>query len=167
MERTVIWCIGFMCIATLLAHVHFSGSLSYLFESDITKITVLITFCFFVVSIRIGYYTYRCENLRQKDSRYFVSQEFVERIGWWESVFFSLGFIGTLLGFAYLAFELSQALDSEAFDPQVASRILIPGIGTSITTTLVGLIASLLLALQLRNIQQILPQQEVIREHAK
>lgn len=166
MERTLMWCLGCIVLATLLVHTHLSGSLLYLFESDITKITVLISVCFFIVSAHIGYYTYRCERLRQDGSNYFVSEEFLARISWWESIFFSLGFIGTLIGFAYLAYRLALLLAGDSYDPQEASRILIPGIGTSITTTLVGLAASLLLTLQEKNMMLILPQGRVIREHA-
>lgn len=162
MERTMIWLLGVLLGATLLGHVWLSGTLHYIFDSDITKITVLITLGFIVLSLRIGFYTYQCEKLRLSNKGYFISDEFLERISWWESVFLSLGFIGTLLGFAYLAYELGLELDDELFDPRSASRILLPGIGTSITTTLFGLAASLLLALQVRNLMQILPQEQIV-----
>jgi hypothetical protein len=161
-ERTMIWLLGVLFGATLLTHVGLSGTLHYIFDSDITRITVLITLGFIVLTIRVGYYTYQCEKLRLSNGRSSISEELLEHISWWESVFLSLGFIGTLLGFAYLAYELGLELDDEQFDPRSASRILLPGIGTSITTTLFGLLASLLLALQVRNLMQVIPQEQIV-----
>jgi uncharacterized membrane protein YfcA len=151
----MMWLLGVLLGITLIAHVGLSGTLSYIFDSDITKITVLITLGFIVVSMRIGLSTYQSERAQLEGRPCAVSDAFLERIHWWESVFLSLGFIGTLLGFVYLAYQLGLELDDERFDPRSASRILLPGIGTSITTTLFGLLASLLLALQVRNLMQI------------
>jgi len=110
-------------------------------DADFTKISFLIYSLFIVFSIKCGFNT-----ARQKE----------DQTGWFISdVFITLGMIGTVVGFIYMLSTCFGSIDtSQPQTMRLALSKMSTGMGTALYTTASGLVCSLLLKLQLFNLEQ-------------
>jgi hypothetical protein len=118
---------------------------SHLYYADVTKLSFLIIIIFIFTSVWIGRKTYDLEITSVVDDKIDV--------GWFiaESCL-ALGMIGTVTGFLYMlgtAFENIDITDATTLQDALAS--MAKGMSTALYTTLTGLIASLIIKIQLVN----------------
>jgi hypothetical protein len=118
---------------------------SQLYYADVTKLSFLIIIIFIFTSVWIGRKTYELEITSVIDDKIDV--------GWFiaESCL-ALGMVGTVTGFLYMlgtAFENIDITDATTLQDALAS--MAKGMSTALYTTLTGLIASLIIKVQLVN----------------
>ncbi len=115
---------------------------SILYISDITKLSFLILFVFLVTSLWIGKKTYEIQKVIPDI-----------KLGWFISEScLALGMIGTVTGFLFMlgtAFENIDVTNSKTLQDALSTMAV--GMSTALYTTLMGLISSLLIKIQLVN----------------
>ena len=137
----LIFCLTLLGFGTLY---HFNMH-SQLYYADVTKLSFLIIIIFVFTSVWIGRKTYDLESTSVIDDKIDV--------GWFiaESCL-ALGMVGTVTGFLYMlgtAFENIDITDATTLQDALAS--MAKGMSTALYTTLTGLIASLVIKVQLVN----------------
>jgi len=137
----LIFCLTLLGFGTLY---HFNMH-SQLYYADVTKLSFLIIIIFMFTSVWIGRKTYDLESTSVIDDKIDV--------GWFiaESCL-ALGMVGTVTGFLYMlgtAFENIDITDATTLQDALAS--MAKGMSTALYTTLTGLIASLIIKVQLVN----------------
>tara|TARA_R110002020_G_scaffold29767_11_gene94011 strand:- start:12806 stop:13207 length:402 start_codon:yes stop_codon:yes gene_type:complete len=106
-------------------------------ENDKTKLSFLILGLFYITSVYIGWKTYW--NLQRFNIGWFIAEACL-----------ALGMIGTLTGFLLmLGAAFGNLVISDPASIQLAISSMAIGMSTALYTTLVGLICSLLLKVQL------------------
>ena len=118
-----------------------------LYESDITKISFLILLVFAVTSIWIGNKTYLVDRLEDYNQRadvgWFVAESCLE-----------LGMVGTVTGFLIMLGTSFSNIDvSNSATLQRALSDMAMGMSTALYTTLIGLVCSLIIKVQLVNLE--------------
>ena len=137
----LIFCLTMLGFGTLYYfNVH-----SLLYYADVTKLSFLIIVIFMFTSIWIGRKTYDLDTTSVVDDTIDV--------GWFvaESCL-ALGMVGTVTGFLYMlgtAFENIDITNATTLQDALAS--MARGMSTALYTTLTGLIASLIIKIQLVN----------------
>lgn len=143
------WFIFCASIAAVVA-TGFLGLLNSLWIADVSKLSFAILGLYFTYSAYVGYLTsqttHRCKvNFIKKNVK----------TGWFMSeLMLGLGMIGTLVGFLILlnvSFASVDVSNTAAVKKLISEMSL--GFSTSSLTTLVGLICSFLLKLQLVNVE--------------
>mgnify|MGYP002524905379 FL=1 len=137
----LIFCLTLLGFGTLY---HFNMH-SQLYYADVTKLSFLIIIIFIFTSVWIGRKTYDLESTSVIDDKIDV--------GWFiaESCL-ALGMVGTVTGFLYMlgtAFENIDITNATTLQDALAS--MAKGMSTALYTTLTGLIASLIIKVQLVN----------------
>ena len=137
----LIFCLTMLGFGTLYYfNVH-----SLLYHADVTKLSFLIIIIFMFTSIWIGRKTFDLETTS-------VTDDTID-VGWFiaESCL-ALGMVGTVTGFLYMlgtAFENIDITNATTLQDALAS--MAKGMSTALYTTLTGLIASLIIKVQLVN----------------
>tara|TARA_B100001250_G_scaffold397530_1_gene404725 strand:- start:498 stop:968 length:471 start_codon:yes stop_codon:yes gene_type:complete len=137
----LIFCLTMLGFGTLYYfNVH-----SLLYHADVTKLSFLIIIIFMFTSIWIGRKTFDLETTS-------VTDDTID-VGWFiaESCL-ALGMVGTVTGFLYMlgtAFENIDITNATTLQDALAS--MARGMSTALYTTLTGLIASLVIKIQLVN----------------
>jgi hypothetical protein len=139
----LIFCLTILGFGTLY---HFNVH-SLLYYADVTKLSFLIIIIFMFTSIWIGRKTYDLETTSAN-----CLDDTID-VGWFvaESCL-ALGMVGTVTGFLYMlgtAFENIDITNATTLQDALAS--MARGMSTALYTTLTGLIASLVIKLQLVN----------------
>jgi len=134
------WLIFSLIVAgSVLAYI--TGLISIINTADFTKISFLIYTLFIVFSIKCGFNT--AKN-REDTSGWFVSDILVK-----------LGLIGTLIGLIYVFTTSLGSIDvSQPQTMKAAISSMMTGMGTALYTTIIGLSCSLILQLQLHNLEK-------------
>ena len=137
----LIFCLTLLGFGTL----YYFNMHSQLYYADVTKLSFLIIIIFIFTSVWIGRKTYELEITSIVDDKIDV--------GWFiaESCL-ALGMVGTVTGFLYMlgtAFENIDITDATTLQDALAS--MAKGMSTALYTTLAGLIASLIIKVQLVN----------------
>jgi hypothetical protein len=137
----LIYCLTLLGFGTL----YYFNMHSQLYYADVTKLSFLIIIIFMFTSVWIGRKTYELEITSIIDDKIDV--------GWFiaESCL-ALGMVGTVTGFLYMlgtAFENIDITDTTTLQDALAS--MAKGMSTALYTTLTGLIASLIIKVQLVN----------------
>jgi len=139
----LIFCLVVLGIGTCLYFdVH-----TRLYESDITRLSYLILIIFGCTSVWIGSLTYRAGILKDHEQR--------AEVGWFISEScLALGMVGTVTGFLIMlgtAFENVDVTNSATLQQALAD--MATGMSTALWTTLVGLVCSLIIKVQLVNLE--------------
>ena len=134
------WLIFALAIAgSVLAYI--TGLFAQVNDADFTKISFLIFGLFIVFSIRCGMNTAK---IKEDNAGWFMSD-----------IMITMGMIGTVVGFIYMLSTCFGSIDtSQPQTMQLALSKMSTGMGTALYTTASGLICSLLLKLQLFNLEQ-------------
>ena len=137
----LVFCLTLLGFGTL----YYFNMHSQLYHADVTKLSFLIIIIFIFTSVWIGRKTYDLETTSVIDDKIDV--------GWFiaESCL-ALGMVGTVTGFLYMlgtAFENIDITDATTLQDALAS--MAKGMSTALYTTLTGLIASLIIKVQLVN----------------
>ncbi len=147
----LIFCLTLIGIGT---SYHFNLHL-LLYDADVTKLSFLIIIIFIFTSIWIGKKTFNLE----KTSVGFVSPRSRHKmsdninVGWFVAeTCLALGMVGTVTGFLYMLGTAFENIDiSNVITLQDALASMARGMSTALYTTLTGLIASLIIKVQLVN----------------
>jgi len=143
MKRKVFlqWWLIFALIISGTAFAYLYGLFGQVNQADFTKISFLIYALFLIFSIKCGFRTAR---LQSDPSGWFVSD-----------IMITLGMIGTVVGFIYMLATCFGNIDiTQPQTMRLALNRMSMGMGTALYTTASGLICSLLLKLQLFNLEQ-------------
>tara|TARA_B100001029_G_scaffold145875_1_gene126320 strand:- start:1259 stop:1717 length:459 start_codon:yes stop_codon:yes gene_type:complete len=138
----LIFCVTILGIGTCLYFdIH-----KNLYEADITRLSFLILIIFGCTSVWIGSMTYRVGVLEDYDQR--------SEVGWFVSEScLALGMVGTVTGFLIMLGTAFADVDvSNAVTLQKALSEMAVGMSTALWTTLVGLVCSLIIKVQLVNL---------------
>ena len=152
------WWLFIILITFFSIFCFFNGILQTVWDNDVTKISFVIIFLFYIQSIICGFYTwsfgaiigpkrkglYRIRHLKEK-----------AEAGWFMSdLFLSLGMIGTVIGFiSMLGGFASLDVDNTQTVQELISNLGL-GMSTALYTTLVGLVCSISLKIQYFNLSQ-------------
>ena len=118
-----------------------------LYESDITKISFLILLVFVCTSIWIGNKTYLVDRLDDYNQRADVGWVIAESC-------LALGMVGTVTGFLIMLGTAFENIDlSNTATLQQALSDMAMGMSTALYTTLIGLVCSLIIKVQLINLE--------------
>ena len=120
---------------------------NHIYNADVTKLSFLIISIFFGTSIWIGNKTYRLEKYDDYGQN--------TSVGWFvaESCL-ALGMVGTVTGFLLMLGPAFSNIDvSNSASLQKALEFMAVGMSTALYTTLVGLICSLIIKVQLVNLE--------------
>ena len=142
MKRTFLqWWVIACLIGAGIAYTQIVGLFNIINKADFTKISFLILALFIVSTVRCGIKTYKLE----KDST-----------GWFMSgIFVKLGLIGTMIGLIYVFTTSLGSIDvTQPETMRKAISCMMTGMGTALYTTIIGLICSLILQLQLFNLEK-------------
>mgnify|MGYP001277793013 FL=1 len=137
----LIYCLTLLGFGTL----YYFNMHSQLYYADVTKLSFLIIIIFIFTSVWIGRKTYELEITSVIDDKIDV--------GWFiaESCL-ALGMVGTVTGFLYMLGTAFENIDiTDATTLQNALSSMAKGMSTALYTTLTGLIASLIIKVQLVN----------------
>ena len=137
----LIFCLTLIGVGT---SYHFNLH-SLLYDADVTKLSFLIIIIFIFTSIWIVKKTFTLEKTSVTDDNI--------NVGWFiaESCL-ALGMVGTVTGFLYMLGTAFENIDiSNTVTLQDALASMARGMSTALYTTLTGLIASLIIKVQLVN----------------
>ena len=148
----MVWIVGMTLLVAGLEIAWIKGVVQTIYASDITKISVLIAIIFFWQSI----VCFReIVNQTQKFKLSWESDEEIES-GWlWSDIVLSLGMIGTVIGFMIMLSGFMDVDFSDFDSVQGLITRLSAGMSTSLSTTLVGLITSVILKIQFFSLERV------------
>ena len=113
-----------------------------IYDSDLTKLTIVIGVIFTISSFVVGLKVYLREikeTIVSFDKQWFLSETMV-----------SLGMVGTVIGFIVMLVTVFSELEMANVESMKQSLVFMAeGMGTALWTTLIGLICSILLKAQL------------------
>ena len=137
----LIFCLTLIGIGT---SYHFNLHL-LLYDADVTKLSFLIIIIFIFTSIWIGKKTFNLEKTSVMSDNI--------NVGWFVAeTCLALGMVGTVTGFLYMLGTAFENIDiSNVITLQDALASMARGMSTALYTTLTGLIASLIIKVQLVN----------------
>ena len=138
----------FFCLTILAITVgYYFGFFYELYEKDATKLSFVIIAIYLVASLYVGKLTYD----QRKNRKYNTGMN----VAWFTSeALLSLGMIGTVAGFILMLGDSFGSIDTanpETLKEALSSMAL--GMSTALYTTLVGLILSQALKIQLVNLE--------------
>ena len=123
----------------------------WLWENDVTKLSFVILISFIVVSLYCGHLSYQ----KHKQSNKRLN---LEPVWFFSEACITVGMIGTVAGFLLMLGTAFLDINVEETETlQRAIGQLAVGMSTALTTTLLGLICSLLIKFQLINIENSTP----------
>ena len=139
----LIFCITILGLGTCL----YFDMHKNLYEADVTRLSFLILSIFGCTSIWIGSLTYKVGVLQDYNQR--------SEVGWFISEScLALGMVGTVTGFLIMLGTAFANVDvSNAATLQQALSDMATGMSTALWTTLVGLVCSLIIKVQLVNLE--------------
>lgn len=142
MKTFTKWVIINCTVATLAVFAAFKGFFSFVINNDASYLSIVMFMLFAGFSLFMGKLSIDVDHKKLNDNDL--------DIGWFASdQFLSLGLLGTVIGFCYM-------VNSSLVETKELSAIigeLKAGAATAVLTTIVGLVCSMLLQLQLFIIQ--------------
>ncbi len=144
-RKLLKWWLVFCLILLGFGTLYYFNMHSQLYHADVTKLSFLIIIIFMFTSVWIGRKTYDLETTSVNDDKIDV--------GWFiaESCL-ALGMVGTVTGFLDMLGTACDNIDiTDATTLQDALASMAKGMSTALYTTLTGLIASLIIKVQLVN----------------
>lgn len=135
-KRFMYWWLVTVIEAILLGITVYFGSLEFLWETDVTKLSFLVIALWIGTSAVIGYTGY-CKKTNF-DTPWFIAESCM-----------TIGMVGTVIGFMLMLGSSFAEIDPGNIDSMRQVIIdMAAGMSTALLTTLTGLIASLFLKVQ-------------------
>ena len=147
MKSVLKWWLIFCLIVLGIGTCFYFDVHKSLHESDITRLSYLIISIFLCTSIWIGTKTYKVGILQDYEQK--------TDVGWFVSEScLALGMVGTVTGFLIMLGTAFANVDvTNAVTLQQALSDMAIGMSTALWTTLVGLVCSLIIKVQLVNLE--------------
>jgi len=138
MVKTLRWWLTVCVLGVLVYFSYANGWLLPLYEKDATMITYLITVIFGATTLSLGY-------------KSFLKKQFDNEVEWFVSdAVLTLGMIGTIIGFMIMLIGTFDTVEFTAVENiRAVLSSMSKGLYTALSTTLLGLISSLILKIQL------------------
>jgi len=160
MERTLLWLLGATIVSIASAFAYQEGALHYIYGSDVTRLSIVITLIFIYKTLMVGVHTMLFEREISRgpglsgvcEIEFKIAQE-IRALDFWQDTCVRFGLIGTLIGFVFISKDLIALLDTLDYSARDASKILAPGNGVALMTSLTGMVAAVLLNFQKRNLE--------------
>ena len=125
-----------MILATALGY--YWGAVDFMINNDFTYLSFVNIAILYGFTVNVMYKAFT-KNMETTDGEWFLSDAVL-----------SIGMVGTLSGFLVVLYSTFQGLDPSNTDSmRTAIETLASGMGTALLTSLVGLIASLIMKYQL------------------
>ena len=125
-----------MILATVLGY--YFGAVQFMVDNDFTYLSFVNIAILYLFTAGTLYKAYK-KDFEGSDNQWFLSDAVL-----------SIGMVGTLSGFLVVLYSTFQGLDpSDTESMRTAIETLASGMGTALLTSLVGLIASLIMKYQL------------------
>ena len=125
-----------MLLATALGY--YWGAVDFMINNDFTYLSFVNIAILYGFTVNIMYKAFT-KNMETTDGEWFLSDAVL-----------SIGMVGTLSGFLVVLYSTFQGLDPSNTDSmRTAIETLASGMGTALLTSLVGLVASLIMKYQL------------------
>lgn len=146
MKNFIRWFIMFCGIVVVSYFAYIKGILSLIYKSDVSYISVIISVLFIILSIFTGCLAYKVDKigLFNVENQLGIINKQLSISKFCAENFVTLGLLGTCVGFCMMLYGSLNA----ANDVKVIIEQLKIGSSVALYTTLVGLICSLLLQLQ-------------------
>ena len=147
MSMFLRWWLLFCTSCAAMFTAYSFGFVDALLAKDITRLSFVILTVFFLSSIYVGWLTY--QQSRGK------STEAGTNIGWFiTELLLALGMIGTVIGFILMLGGSFESLNiSDTGSVKTALTDMAIGMSTALYTTLVGMVCSQILKVQLVNVE--------------
>ena len=147
MKSVLKWWLIFCLIVLGIGTCFYFDVHKSLYESDITRLSYLILIIFGCTSVWIGTKTYKVGILQDYNQK--------SDVGWFISEScLALGMVGTVTGFLIMLGTAFANVDvTNALTLQQALSDMAIGMSTALWTTLVGLVCSLIIKVQLVNLE--------------
>ena len=141
------WWLLFCTSIAAMFIVHAFGFTQALLDNDMTRLSFVIITLFFGSSIFVGYETYKKSKGKSVESG--------TNIAWFVTeMMLALGMIGTVIGFILMLGSSFESLNvSDTTSVKTALTDMDLGMSTALYTTLVGLVCSQALKVQLVNVE--------------
>jgi hypothetical protein len=138
MVKTLRWWLTVCVLGVLVYFSYANGWLLPLYEKDATMITYLITVIFGATTLSLGY-------------KSFLKKQFENEVEWFVSdAVLTLGMIGTIIGFMIMLIGTFDTVEFTAVENiRAVLSSMSKGLYTALSTTLLGLISSVILKIQL------------------
>jgi len=156
----MLWLVGITSIIAGLEIAWLNNVIQQIYTSDITKLSTLIAVIFFWQTLQCGVAMWHLtrENIMGNSSNTLDS-------GWmWSDIVLSLGMIGTVIGFTVMLSGFGDVDFSNIDNVQGLIVNLSAGMSTSLSTTLVGLITSVILKLQFFLLESVITDKEKMHQ---
>lgn len=145
MSKFLEWWVLFLLQMAGLGVCQYFGLFEWVWAKDVTKLAYVSLLAWFVTSIY-------CGNLSWKLSKNEFGPRDVEQFsdrGWFVSdLCFSLGLLGTVIGFLVLMSGINMASATDPAAAQAMLKTMSTGMSTAMITTAVGIITGNLLKIQ-------------------
>ena len=138
MKHFLYWWLIVCAIGTVSYITHTMGWLVPIFTNDLTYITYLITAVTIFTTLSLGY-KFKVPDADTVDVEWFVSD-----------VVLTLGMLGTIIGFMIMLQGTFSSIEfNDANSIRLALSSMSQGLFTALNTTLIGLVSSIILKVQL------------------
>ncbi len=145
-KKFFFWWVSVLLIATGAFWANHYGFVSQIWENDVTYITSLIAASFIGINILLGWITFKASN----PSFFISNKEKILKVydtGWFMSeIMMALGMFGTVIGLIMMLSTSFVGTDAAQMQTQLGS--MWSHMGLALYTNAVGIIASILLKLQ-------------------
>lgn len=143
------WWLVFTLVSVAALMAYSLGLIDKVYQHDSTMICAAIAGIFAMMTLHCGYNSWRLGSRSFLTAQEQKDFERAEDSGWFSSqIVMGLGFAGTLIGFIMMLSAFAKVDVSNIKTVQDLLTYLSAGMSVAIYTTLVGLIASMLLQLQ-------------------
>ena len=142
------WWTSIVVLVLSLGYVQYElDILGFIYENDPTKITIIIAAIFLLATLRIGFLSWKS----QFGDPDIYAEKAPQDLLWFSSdVVMSIGMVGTLIGFLIVLTTTFTDIDTtSAAAMKEVIGTLASGMGVALMTSLMGLITSIILKLQL------------------
>ena len=138
MKHFLYWWLIVCAVGTLSYITHSMGWLVPVYTNDLTYITFLITVVTMLTTLSLGY-KFKVPDSDNVDVEWFVSD-----------VVLTLGMLGTIIGFMIMLRGTFSSIEfNDANSIRLALSSMSQGLFTALNTTLIGLVSSIILKVQL------------------
>ena len=138
MKAFLYWWLIICAVGTLSYITHSMGWLVPIYTNDLTYITFLITVVTMLTTLSLGY-KFKVPDADNIDVEWFVSD-----------VVLTLGMLGTIIGFMIMLRGTFSSIEfNDVNSIRLALSSMSQGLFTALNTTLIGLVSSIILKVQL------------------
>lgn len=159
------WLVIFCSVITTMGIMHFKGLFAALWLADISGLSFLTMGVFLLITSFIGVITHRLTNNEQGSAIFNENLKYKDGCWYGSELLMAFGMMGTLIGFTVMLGPAITAIDpSNLTAAKTAIFSMAGGMSTAVLATLVGLVTSQLVKLQLISIEMSLQEVDDVEE---